>query len=162
MLLAFALVGMSDDVHAQSGALPTPSGEVLLVVTGNIGNTNADGEARFDRQMLTALGVTRIETQTPWHENGAVFEGVRADRLLDRVQARGSAVLATAANDYHVTIPLSDFAAHNVLLAMRVDGVDLRLRTKGPIWVIYPAEADLPDRVRAERMIWQLVEMRIE
>lgn len=146
---------------AQAGSLPVPAGEVLLVVSGKIDVTNAPGEARFDRNMLESLGVDRMVTKTPWHRAAAVFEGVRADRVMRLVKPRGSSVLAIAANDYHVTIPLSDFAAHNVLLAMRIDGKDLRLRTKGPIWMIYPADANLPSRERHERMIWQLVELRV-
>lgn len=147
---------------ARAGSLPTPTGKVLLTVTGNIGNTNAKGEARFDRPMLVALGMIRLVTETPWHEKDTVFEGVRADRLMEAVQARGELVRATAANDYRVTIPISDFADHNVLLAMRIDGRDLTLRTKGPLWVIYPADANLPAGERSERMIWQLVELHVE
>lgn len=153
---------MAGILDARADPLPAPTGDVLLVVTGNIGNTNADGEARFDRRMLMALGMTRLVTKTPWHKKGTVFEGIRADRLMEAVKARGEAVRATAANDYRVTIPMSDFAAHNVLLAMRIDEQDLTLRTKGPLWVIYPEESDLPVGERSERMIWQLVELRVE
>jgi len=162
MVLVAVLGGPWRPTDSRAGALPVPTGEVLLVVTGNIGNTNVGGEARFDRQMLEALGTSRLVTRTPWHPDGNVFEGVRADRLLKAVEARGEAVRATAANDYRVTIPLSDFAAHDVLLAMRIDGRDLTLRTKGPIWVIYPDDADLPEGERSERMIWQLVQFDVE
>lgn len=159
---AASLALLSGPSGSRAGSLPAPTGEVLLVVTGDISNTNADGEARFDRQMLEALGTTQLATRTPWHEKGAVFEGIRADRLMAAVAARGQAVRATAANDYRVTIPIADFAAHNVLLAMRIDGKDLTLRTKGPIWVIYPEQADLPAGERSERMIWQLVRLRVQ
>lgn len=161
-LAALLMAVMAGILDARADSLPAPTGEVLLTVTGKIGNTNADGEARFDREMLMALGMTRLVTQTPWHAKGTVFEGVRADRLMQAVQARGEAVRATAANDYRVTIPMTDFSDHNVLLAMRIGGQDLTLRTKGPLWVIYPEESDMPLGERSERMIWQLVELRVE
>lgn len=161
-LAAAILAAVTQGTETRAGSLPQPTGEVLLVVTGNIGNTNVGGEARFDRQMLESLGTTQLVTRTPWHSQRTVFEGVRADRLMGAVEARGEAVHATAANDYRVTIPLSDFAAHNVLLAMRIDNQDLTLRTKGPIWMIYPDDAELPDGERSERMIWQLVQFNVE
>lgn len=145
-----------------AGSLPQPEGEVLLVVDGAIANTNATGEARLDRQMLAALGVTKLVTTTPWHAKKTTFEGVRADRVMEAVGASGSKVLATAANDYRVTIPLSDFSEHGVILAMWIDGEELSLRTKGPIWMIYPDDARMPESERTERMIWQLVGLRVE
>ena len=76
--------------------------------------------------------------------------------------AEGSTALAIAANDYRIEIPVSDFAKYDVMLAMRINGEELTLRTKGPIWLIYPESVDLPESERAERMIWQLIELRVE
>jgi hypothetical protein len=147
---------------ATAGPLPTPEGRVLLVVKGSIANTNVDREAHFDRQSLESLGVTQLSARTPWHREGAVFSGVPARALMQGVGATGTTAVAKAANDYKVSIPLTDFSAYDVLLATHIDGEALTLRTRGPIWLIYPADADLPEPVRQERMIWQLTEFRIE
>lgn len=147
---------------AMAGQLTTPTGEVLLIVGGDIQNTNMDGEAHFDRDMLRALGMTETVTRTPWHEKGTVFEGVLARRVMEAAGAKGTTVWATAANDYKVSMPFGDFTAYDILLAMSIDGEALRLRTKGPIWVIYPEETDLPSHSREERMIWQLVKLHVE
>ncbi len=149
------------DAPARAGSLPLPTGEVLLIVNGQIGNANVDGEAHFDRAMLEGLGMTRVITGTPWHQPGTVFEGVSATRLMEAVMPQGSALIATAANDYHVSIPISDLDRYKVLLALTVGGRDLTLRTKGPIWVIYPDGIDLAPPIRAERMIWQLVGLEV-
>lgn len=148
--------------RAGADGLPQPSDEVLLTVKGSVSNTNVSGEARFDRKMLEALGTKTLVTGTPWHRKGTVFEGVPADRLMEAVGAQGSTAWAIAANDYRIQIPLSDFTNFDVILAMRINRKELTLRTKGPIWLVYPDSVDLPKGERAERMIWQLVELRIE
>lgn len=147
---------------AASENLPPPSGEVLLVVKGAIARTNVGAEAHFDRRLFDSLGMVKITTRTAWHLEDTVFEGVPARRLMEAVGAAGVTVTAVAANDYRIKIPLTDFSAYDVMLATRIDGEALRLRTRGPIWVIYPEGADLPAPLRRERMIWQLIELRIE
>jgi hypothetical protein len=47
-LILAALLGWALPVHA-SEPLPQPAGPVLLTISGNIGQTNALGQARFDR-----------------------------------------------------------------------------------------------------------------
>jgi len=147
---------------ARAEPLATPTGEVLLVVGGKIENTNNGDEAHFDREMLRAFGMTEIVTRTPWHEKDTVFEGVLARRVMEAAGARGTSVRAIAANDYEVSLPLEDFTSFDILFALRIDGEALRLRTKGPIWVIYPEGTGLPAHAREERMIWQLVRLRVE
>lgn len=142
--------------------LPAPKGNVLLVVKGAITRTNAGAEARFDRAAFEALGMTKLTTTTAWHEKDTLFEGVLARKLMQAVGATGRSVTAIAANDYRVTIPIADFAKYDVLLATHIDGEQLRLRTKGPIWMIYPDGIDLAPLVRQERMIWQLIELDVE
>lgn len=147
---------------ARADQLASPTGEVLLIVGGEIENTNIGDEAHFDREMLRALGMTEIVARTPWHEKDTVFEGVLARRVMEAVGARGTSVRAIAANDYKVSLPLEDFTGYDILFAMYVDGEALRLRTKGPIWVIYPEGTELPVHAREERMIWQLVKLHVE
>ena len=147
---------------ARADQLAPPTGEVLLIVGGEIENTNIGDEAHFDREMLRALGMTEIVARTPWHEKDTVFEGVLARRVMEAVGARGTSVRAIAANDYKVSLPLEDFTGYDILFAMYIDGEALQLRTKGPIWVIYPEGTDLPSHAREERMIWQLVKLHVE
>jgi hypothetical protein len=160
-LLVGAICFLAQNV-AYADALPQPQGKVLIVVTGDIEYTNNGAEAQFDRAMLDSLGVTKMVTATAWHPQGTEFAGVLARRLMEAVGAKGDTVTATAANDYKVTIPIEDFTKYDVLLATHIDGEELRLRTKGPIWVIYPEGVDLPPHVRQERMIWQLIEFRVD
>lgn len=157
-----ALLFVTAMTGAATGKLAPPTGDVLLVVTGKITNTNVGQEARFDRTLFESLGMTTIVTRTAWHKEGAEFKGVLARRLMHAVGATGETVTGVAANDYRVTIPMTDFTTYDVLLATQIDGKELRLRTKGPIWLIYPEGVDLPPPLRQERMIWQLITLHVE
>lgn len=142
--------------------LTPPTGEVLLVVKGAITRTNVGDEAHLDRRQLESVGLREIVTRTSWTDGDTKFEGILARNLMKAVGATGTRAQAVAANGYKVFLPLSDFEMYDVLLAFSVNGEKLRLRTKGPIWVIYPEDVKLAGTVREERMIWQLVELRVE
>ncbi len=155
-LVAFLLPA---DRQAFSDTLDMPSGPVILVVSGAIANSNVNGEAHFDYQMLEDLGLVKLVTWTPWTEGMPEFEGVRAGDLMSAVGARGKHLHARALNDYKVEIPISDFDRYEVIFALKQDGQRMRVRDKGPIWVIYrnPSSMDVRDK-----MIWQLNELRVE
>ena len=160
-LLFVALVAASPALSRQ---LPAPVGPVILTVTGNITSTTDGDVALFDRAMLEELGMTTVETTTPWTEGARRFEGVPVRRLLDAVGATGRSVFATALNDYAVEIPVSDFLQHKVILALKMDGAYLNVRDKGPIFVIYPfdAEPGLRNDVIYDRSIWQLSHFEVQ
>ena len=102
---------------SDAAALPAPKGKVILTVSGAIENTNADGVAEFDRDMLESLGLSGVQMETQWTLGRPVFEGVLASALLDAVGARGDTARAVALNDYVVEIPLDDLRRYPVMLA---------------------------------------------
>lgn len=138
--------------------LGVPTGPVILTVSGQVEQLNGDGVAVFDVAGLEALGTRTIETTTIWTTGKQTFEGVALGDLLAAVGAKGSAVRATALNDYAVEIPLEDAADGAALLAFRMDGVELSPRDKGPIWVVYPYDTgdEFQTEVIYSRSIWQL------
>lgn len=144
--------------------LPQPSGDVILTVTGNIAHTNFEGEARFDRVMLEALGTTQIKTATPWHEEAVTFEGVPFKALIDFVGGEGESVSAIALNDYGTTIPMADIQETDVILATKLNGQDMEVRDKGPIFVIYPYDSDpkLQTQTYYARSAWQVTRLSVE
>ncbi len=148
---------------AAAKTLPSPTGEIILTVSGNIEHTNGEGVAEFDRAMLEGLGLREVTTSTAWTEGRSTFEGVSAEAVMDFVGARGDEARAVALNDYHVEIPLSDFHDYPVILALKMDGRYMRVRNKGPIWIVYPvdqySELDRPDI--QHRWIWQLRHLEV-
>lgn len=140
------------------GALEAPTGRIILQVSGEITELNSDGSMEFDLDMLDALGVTTVTTETPWTEGPVSFQGVLIRDLLATVGSTGTSVDAEALNDYTVTIPASDFSQYDVILATRANGEVLTVRDRGPVWIIYPwtDQPMLQNEIYYSRSIWQL------
>ena len=163
LVRALAAMGLGLALGAANGPLnlPKPSGEVVLIVSGEIANTNAQGRAEFDVAMLKALGVRRLETTSPWTDGKHRFEGVLAKDVLMAVGARGPNVVARGLHDYAINIPVADLVRYPVLLAFSRDGAALRMREGGPIQIVYPRDQhpELNAPIYARRAIGTLAEL---
>lgn len=138
--------------------LAAPKGDVILTVSGAIDTTNADNMAQFDLPMLEALGGKVVETSTIWTDGTQTFQGVPLNVLVERLGFKGNKLRATAINDYAVEIPASDAVEGGPIIAYRLNGETMSVRDKGPLWIIYPYDADASFRseVVYSRSIWQL------
>jgi hypothetical protein len=156
---AFLFLGRS----ATASDLPAPSGPVILTVSGNIGHTTDGSKAVFDLAMLQSLGTVTIDTATPWTDGVQHFEGVLLRDVLKRVSAAGQTLVATAINNYMTEIPASDAQKYDAILAFRQNGQILTLRSKGPLFVIYPfdRDSDLRREEIYDRSIWQLTSIEV-
>ena len=159
MLLSFAL-----STQAWAGELSKPAGKVLLTLSGNIENTNEGGKAVFDIASLEKLGLVSFQTTSPWYDGHTTFTGISLQKLMDYVGAKGSVVKVTALNDYTTEIPLSDFKKYNVILALKINGEYMRIRDKGPMFVVYPYDSlpELNNQIYYSRSAWQVSRMNIE
>lgn len=146
---------------AKGGALSSPTRKAILTVAGAIANTNEGDAATFDRPMLEALGLDGFRTMTPWYDRPVLFEGVRMRRLMQAVGAFGTDVVAFALNDYVIEIPMSDFDCYGALLAMKRDGVDMPVRDKGPLFIVYPYDSkpELRSQQFYSRSAWQVARL---
>lgn len=129
-------------------------GRTVLSVSGRI----AGATRHFDLAALEALGRTDLATRTSWTGTAMQhFSGVPLARLLAEVGAEGGMLRAVALNDYAVDVPVQD-ATRGAFLATRAEGEPLRVRDRGPVWLVYPwtqhPELDVP--TFRERSIWQL------
>ena len=138
--------------------LPQPAGPVLLTVSGKIQQTNSPDGAHFDLAMLEALPQHTLETATPWTEGVNRYQGVLLSGLLDHLEASGRQMTAVALNDYQTLIDLEELRDYPVIIALRKDGDYMRIRDKGPLWIVLPLsdskELDRPKYHAA--MAWQL------
>ena len=143
--------------------LEKPAGKVLLTIEGAIKNTNVDGKAQFDREMLLKLGINTITTTSFWIDEKSTYEGVLASDIMRAVGAYGKTIKATALNDYTVDIPMSDFEKYGVLFALKINGKTLTARDKGPIWPIYPRDdfPELQNRAADKKWIYMIYKMEI-
>ncbi|MFD2172524.1 oxidoreductase [Rhodobacter lacus] len=155
--------------------LAAPEGKIVLTVTGALGTSNAPAEpppadilpgesragsrvARFDDAMLAALPREDFRTTTIWTSGAVHFSGVPLRALLDRLGVQGGRLRVIALNDYAVEIPVADIETRAPLLADRRDGQPMTIRDKGPLWIIYPYDADPAYRneVIYARSVWQV------
>ena len=164
MRLIAMLLSLMVSSQVWAGELPKPTGKVLLTLSGNIENTNEDGKAVFDVASLEKLGMVTFQTTSPWYNGRTTFTGISLQKLMDYVGAKGSLVKVTALNDYTTEIPLSDFKKYNVILAMKVNGEYMRIRDKGPLFVVYPYDSmpELNNQIFYSRSVWQVSKMSIE
>ncbi|MEP6018730.1 MAG: molybdopterin-dependent oxidoreductase [Paracoccaceae bacterium] len=141
------------------GTQVSASGPVILTISGQI-----DGDVvAFDREMLEALDWREIRTWTSFIEGEQVFAGPTLKSVLSAVGAKGTKIRAIAINDYAVDIPVEHAEMYDVLLALDHNGRTMRVRNKGPVWVIYPqTEAEASEHNFDAEMIWQLDRIAVE
>ena len=137
------------DARAQS------SSNTLLTVSGNIAG---GGEIHFDREALEALATETVRTSTPWTEGVQEFQAIPLKALLAHVGAKGSMLKAVALNDYAADVPIEDSIAAGGFIAIRQNGKPMSIRNKGPLWILFPYDADpkLTTDSYLNRSVWQL------
>ncbi|MCU0764136.1 MAG: hypothetical protein MUF76_14575 [Hydrogenophaga sp.] len=158
------VVALSGLLCASAFALDTPTGRPILTVSGAISKPNAGAVAKLDMKMIEALPQQTFTTRTPWYDKPVTFTGPLLADVVAAVGGKGSALSATAINDYTITIPMDDVNARKVIMARLIDGKPIPVREKGPLFVVYPFDSDaaLRTSVFYERSIWQLKAMEVK
>ena len=145
-------------------ALELPTGRVILQASGNISVTNVGDTAQFDLEMLEKLPMTSFVTATPWTEKTHRWEGVLMSDFLRHIGAGSQSFRASALDDYYVQVEGIDFNKYPIILALKRDGKKMRVRDKGPIWLMFPWD-DYPkihNETNVAFSVWQLSEIRID
>ena len=103
-------------------------------------------------------------TKTPWYKKPVHFTGPLLRDVLAAAKVKGRVIHAVALDDYQVSIPFSDAAQFDVILAHTMDGETLTAKNKGPLFVVYPYDSkpELQAVRFYERSIWQLKALRFE
>nr|WP_240804510.1 molybdopterin-dependent oxidoreductase [Qingshengfaniella alkalisoli] len=134
--------------------------KVILQVTGEITGSAVE----LDRQTLDALPQVTLETSTVVTDGTHSFTGFLVRDLLERLDAKGELVIATALNDYVVEIPMADFYDFEVIVAYGMDGEPLPRNDKGPLWIVYPRDDyEVLQDIRYDyRWVWQLSHLEVQ
>lgn len=161
-LLAWTALSVPGPARATD--LASPAGEVVLTLSGQLTRTNGERLASFDLAMLDALPQRETVTATPWHEGQHSFSGPTLASLMEAVGATGTSLHIVALNDYATDLPMEDARTIPVILATRIDGKEIAVRDKGPLFVIYPFDErpDLFNEVYFNRSVWQVASIRVE
>lgn len=148
---------------AYADSLEAPTGEVVLTLTGKLGATNQGQNAVFDLAMLREMGEVTFETTTPWTEGPQSFTGVPLSALLVSVGVTEGTLIAKAINDYSVKFPVSEGLSSGPIIAYERNGKPMSIREKGPLWIVYPYDADAKWRTETvySYSIWQLISIDV-
>jgi hypothetical protein len=144
--------------------LDAPKGRAILSISGKIDLKNKGDLATFDMAMIEKLPQHTFTTRTPWYDKPVKFTGPLLSDVLAAVKAGGTTVSAVAINDYKVNIPMEDVRKHGILLARLIDDKPIPVRSKGPLFVVYPFDSasELRTSVYYERSIWQLKALELQ
>ncbi|POZ61621.1 molybdopterin-dependent oxidoreductase [Chromobacterium alticapitis] len=147
-------------------AIASPCGlAASLAISGDIAHFThpRDNSYVFSLDALSRLPQREISTTTDWTPKGT-FRGPLLRDVLAKAGAKGASVKIYGADDYSITIPISDFKRYDAILASHWNGRPLQLENYGPFWVMYP----LPAMSQAEtsgnfssKLIWQVTRMEV-
>lgn len=156
-LLAFLMLAGPAPARAQGG-------EVILSLKLPDGKTIG-----FTDEALRQLDWVTITTTSRWTEGVKRFEGPSLKSVLlasglPESDLRGRQLLLSALNDFHIGVAADDAWDYAPILARTVDGEAMRVRDKGPLWLVYPRDRypELQNSLSDERWIWQLSEIAIK
>ncbi len=139
--------------------LPLPASADDVALTLSRGPENVE-TIEFTLEELAALPQVTIRTENEFADGVVNYTGPLVRDVLEHLALQDADTLRfTAANDYYVDIPGSDFRKYNVIVALEADGKRLSRREKGPLWVMYPISDhdELRTQVYSSRLIWQVV-----
>jgi len=153
--LVFAYPALAE---VSSDPLASPQARVLLTISGNIAQRNDGVEAVFDLAMLQQLPKHQLLTSTPWTEGIQRFEGVLLKDLLAKVTPEYKTIKVMAIDNFSAKISDREINDYPVMLAYLHNGQPMKIRHKGPLWVIYPLDQypELKKTIYHDRMVWQL------
>jgi hypothetical protein len=162
LLAAVAMLAASA-APAVAAQLEYPLGQVVLVVSGHIRNTNRGDVAVFDLPMLQSLAGRHATMETPWTNGLTSFEGPLLSAILDAAGAHGHRIVVKALNDRTAEVPITDATDFPTMLALKLNGDFMSARDKGPLFLIYPFDShpELYGEKYFTRSVWQIGEIEV-
>jgi hypothetical protein len=159
-LLALALLAC---IASPALALDAPAGPVVLTISGSVKNANHDGSAAFDLTMIESIEGRAAKMETPWTKGEVEFTGPYLRKVLEAAGAEGTMLIVRALNGYSAEVPFADAVDLDTILATRLDGKPMTVRTKGPLMLVYPFDKDhsLYNEKYFTRSVWQIKEIEV-
>ena len=158
---------LAPDLAAQPPKSQPPKSEtaplpVVLTLRGDFDHDGDEDIASYTMSDLRALGEDHITTSTIWTNGPQEFTGTSLHKLLAQLAITHGELIVTAINDYSVSIPVDEITPNGPILAYSRNGIDMGLRDKGPLWMVYPYDSSdiFRNEVVFSRSVWQLEQIR--
>lgn len=118
-----------------------------------------------DREdLLKEFDTQAFSTHLPWFANSYRFAGIPVTELIKRYGNNETyAITFAALNDYQATISVNDIKKYSPIMALTMNGKEMRVRHKGPYWMIFNLD-QFPEIDNADyhaKMVWQIDELII-
>lgn len=112
---------------------------------------------------LLALEDATLRTQTPWTDGELRFGGASLATVLASANISGGWLEAEALNGYSVTLPVGEVIEQGAFVAVSIDGEPMRVKDKGPFWIVFPwsERPDLLNREVRAWSIWQVTRLKV-
>lgn len=120
--------------------------------------THGEASEQYSLKQLDAFPQHDYETKTPWTGRHTFSGPLLKDVMFKSGLVSPRGITARALNNYIVDIDLTLIEKYPVILATRMDGKAMRIRNKGPIWILFPLDQS-PELDIMEvhgQMVWQL------
>ncbi len=143
-------------VNASSDATP------LLTVVASEMSHSANSQVTLDRTALLALPQASMESQVPWHDESARFEGPLISSLMEHLDIRGDTLVVTGLDGYSTRISLVEAFETEAMLALRCNDKPIDVREFGPLILLYPQGHGLSSQQLLFRTVWQVAHITVE
>lgn len=147
-------------------AIPAPTNEVLLTISGKITQTNVDDTAQFDLATLESLHQVQYDVNDPFAQKQRLFSGVLMSELLEIVGVDPTATTLEliALNDYASELAISDVQKWPILFAMKADGQYLPLDGGGPAIIVFPFDdfPEIDNLTYEEDWVWSMTQIVVK
>jgi len=155
--LAEVQIGTPPEVEA----LPAPTGDVILVVTGDVADPNVGDECQFDADLFDQYAVEQT-LDDPWMGDGLEYRGMLLSDIWELCGGLDDATAATmvASDGMTLDIAKEDLDVWPIMVAYQVDGEDLVDDLGGPVKLVFPADAG--ETYNEDQWMWWLVEVQIQ
>lgn len=154
-VMFIALLFAGSNVLAQDVPAATQDGPVILTISGAL---NSNKAATFTLKQLQSLTSHSFTLTHDWTDTPRTYTGPLLSEVLKKAGASGQSLKLVALNDYFVDVDMAFVDKYQPILAWQEDGKRMRVRNKGPLWLMTPLHRypELSDPAHVSKLIWQL------
>ena len=174
-IAATALLALAVAASSGASAGETPTGPVVLTISGNVANTNRpayrdkldvifryhkrafDRAFAFDRATLEGLGTVALRIEHAGWGGPMAVSGPPLVDVLDMAGCPGGPLATLSLDGFSTEISPEALEARDWVVATRAEGQPLGLGERGPLWLVFdpPGERPATDE-EADQWPWGL------
>jgi len=138
-----------------------PASESTLL---NIYSASQAIDEKYTLKQLQQLPQHDIETIIPWTNETHRYRGPYLEDVFTLANVKGEWLTMYALDHYQISVNFKKIKKYKPILALQVDGKLLTIRSKGPIWLIFPMSdyEELNAAIYHDYMVWQLLKISVE